>query len=190
MAFDALAVIEDECDPTEDIEVNLTKSETKEETTTKEDERELIYLTLLEVHRKEIDLYVKAKSKLKEGKDFAIRCVWAQCSTGMKAVLQNRKGFIIAILEHVRTAFYDFNVAGNPYNIYWHALYRLVNTRQKKNEDGHSFRERMLTSIKRFEQVGGCMSRLMNVEKTDTEISDNKHAKIVMQRLAAMMQFQ
>ena len=44
----------------------------------------------------------------------------------MKAVLQNRNGFssarkagdVIAVLGHVKTACYDFNVAGNPFSIY------------------------------------------------------------------------
>ena len=77
----------------------------------------------------------------------------------MKATLNNRKGFreakangdVYSVLDHVRTACYDFHVAGNPFSVYWHALYRLVNTRQKKNEDGHAYRERLLTCIKRFE---------------------------------------
>ena len=116
----------------------------------------------------------------------------------MKSVLKNRSGFstarkagnVTSVLEHVRTACYDFNVAGNQYSIFWHALYRLMNTRQRKNEDGHSYRERLLTAIKRFEQVGGSMSTLIKVEKTDTDITDVKHTKSVMQSLAAMMLFQ
>ena len=199
MVFDAMAVYDDDEDEDELVDDDKgVKSETAESAASLEVEREQIFQTLLEVHKKEIDLYVKSKSKLKEGKDFAIRCVWAQCSTGMKAVLQNRKGFsvsrksgdVIAVLDHVRTACYDFNVAGNPYNIYWHALYRVMNTRQRKNEDGHSFRERLLTAIKRFEQVGGSMSRLIEVDKSDPKTSDAKHTRMVMQSLAAMMQFQ
>ena len=197
MVFDVSAMDDDDDD---DFASNAkdVKSETVEDTAALEEEREQIYKTLLEVHKKEIDLYVKAKSKYKEGKDYAIRCVWAQCSTGMKAVLKNRKGFsqsrksgdIIAVIDHVRTACYDFNVAGNPYNVYWHALYRLMNIRQRKNEDGHSFRERLLTAIKRFEQVGGSMSRLIEVDKTDPKMDDVKHTRKVMQSLAAMMMFQ
>ena len=197
MFFDAMAPFEDDEDEPAD-DAKTVKSETAASDDELEAEREQIYQTLLEVHKKEIDLYVKSKAKLKEGKDFAIRCIWAQCSTGMKAVLNNRKGFsksskagdVIAVLDHVRTACYDFNVAGNPYNIYWHALYRLVNTRQRKNEDGHSFRERLLTAIKRFEQVGGSMSRLIEVDKTDPKTDDVKHTRTVMQSLAAMMMFQ
>ena len=139
MVFDIMTVADDDDDDDDDL-IGVDKdikSETAESAATLEAEREQVYQTLLEVHKKEIDLYVKSKSKFKEGKDFAIRCVWAQCSTGMKAVLQNRKGFsssrkngdVIAVMDHVRTACYDFNVAGNPYNIYWHALYRLMNTR-------------------------------------------------------------
>ena len=197
MVFDATAPFEDDDDDLT-ADTKGVKDETDVTAAQKEEEREQIYQTLLEVHKKEIDLYVKSKSKLKEGKDFAIRCIWAQCSTSMKAVLLNRKGFsasrkasdVLAVLDHVKTACYDFNVAGNPYNIYWHALYRLMNTRQRKNEDGHSFRERLLTAIKRFEQVGGSMSRLIEVDKADPEMSDVKHTRMVMQNLAAMMQFQ
>jgi hypothetical protein len=99
-------------------------------------------------------------------------------------------GDLVGVLEHVRTACYDFDVAGNPFNIYWHALNRLVSTRQRRDEDGHSFRERLLTSMKRFEQVGGNMSGMINMDKDDENMSDERHSKILVQRLAAMMMFQ
>jgi hypothetical protein len=95
MVFDAMAVFDDDEDEDDLVDDDKgVKSETAESAASREVEREQIFQTLLEVHKKEIDLYVKSKSKLKEGKDFAIRCVWAQCPTGMKAVLQNRKGSV------------------------------------------------------------------------------------------------
>ena len=143
-------------------------------------------------------MYVKAKRNLATGKAYMIRIIFTQCSADMKATLNNRKGFkeakangdVITVLDHVRTACFDFNVAGNPFSIYWHALYRLVNTRQRKGEDGHSYRETLLTCMKRYEQVGGNMKGMMVVAKGDESISDSKHEKRTMQRLAAMMMFQ
>ena len=43
------------------------KNESPEDAEALDEEREQVYQTLLEVHKKEIDLFVKAKAKLKEG---------------------------------------------------------------------------------------------------------------------------
>jgi hypothetical protein len=161
----------------DEIEVGKVKAEeAKTEVPTEETVEEAIeFKTLEAIYLKEIDLFVKVKAKLKEGKSYCIRVVWAQCSSQLKSVLLNRKGFnamrmegdLVGVLEHVRTACYDFDVAGNPFNVYWHALNRLVSTRQRRDEDGHSFRERLLTSMKRFEQVGGNMSGMITMDKED-----------------------
>ena len=47
-----------------------------------------------------------------------------------------------------------------------------------------------MTSMKRFEQVGGNMSGMINMDKEDENMSDERHSKILVQRLAAMMMFQ
>ena len=182
-----------------EIEVKGSSDVKAETTDTKPNEEEIILFETLEaIYLKEIDLFVKVKAKLKEGKCYCIRVVWAQCSSQLKSVLMNRKGFtamkmsgdLVGALEHVRTACYDFDISGNQFNIYWHALNRLVSTRQRRDEDGHSLRERLLKSMKRFEQVGGNMSGMITMDKEDETMSDECHSKILVQRLAAMMMLQ
>jgi hypothetical protein len=125
----------------DEIEVAKVKAESKTEELTEETVEEAIeFKTLEAIYLKEIDLFVKVKAKLKEGKSYCIRVVWAQCSSQLKSVLLNRKGFnamrmagdLVGVLEHVRTACYDFDVAGNPFNIYWHALNRLDSTKKRR----------------------------------------------------------
>ena len=64
LVFDAMAAVDDNDEaPSKEV-----KDETEVSDELLEAEREQVYQTLLEVHKKEIDLFVKAKSKLKEGK--------------------------------------------------------------------------------------------------------------------------
>ena len=159
---------------------------------------EQTFETLKAIHAKEIDQHVKAKANLTKGKVFAIRVIMAQCSSNMHAILNSREGFraarqegdVVKVLQHVKTACYDFNVAGDEVNTLWHALFRLVNTRQRTTESRHEYMERLMAAMQRFEQAGGSVSGLIAIKKSDRSISETKHRRQLVQRFAAMMAFQ
>ena len=154
--------------------------------------------TLKAIHTKEIDQHVKAKANLTKGKVFATRIIMAQCSSNMLAILNSREGFratrlegdVVTILQHLKTACYDFNVAGDEVNTLWHTLFRLVNTRQKTTESRHDYMERLMAAMQRFEKAGGSISGLISIKKSDRSISEGRHQRQLVQRFAAMMAFQ
>ena len=81
------------------------------------------------IYEKELDLYVKSKANLMNGKIFAIMTVWDQCSPTMQAALSSMKGFmeakhskdLIIVMKHVRQACHDRNVSGDRFYVLWSA---------------------------------------------------------------------
>ena len=77
-------------------------------------------MILQAVYVKEIDHYVKANERQRKGKIFAMRMILGQCSASMTSILLSRErykasrtdGDDMAVLDHVKTACYDFYVVG------------------------------------------------------------------------------
>ena len=146
------------------------------------------------VYEKELDLYVKSKANLMNGKIFAIMTIWDQCSPTMQAALSSMKGFtqakhcgdLTTVLNHVRQACHDRNVAGDAFYVLWYALWNLMSLRQRDKESGADYRTRLTVAIKQFEQSGGSLSGLCGVDSHD---GVPLTATMKMERMSSMMQF-